>query len=54
MTSHANAMLLDACKIHVEDIPFGIDEVPDDEFIRLAEVVSEEIVKNISINKDGR
>ena len=49
-----NALVLDACKIHNEDIPFGINEISDDEFNRLAKVVAEEIVKNISINKDGR
>ena len=38
------ALVLDACEIHNEDIPFGIDEMSDDEFNRLAKIVAEEIV----------
>jgi len=39
-----NALVLDACEIHDEDIPFGIDEMTDDDFNRLAKIVAEEIV----------
>ena len=39
------ALVLDASEIYGENLPFGIDEVSDDEFNRLAKVVAEEIVE---------
>jgi uncharacterized metal-binding protein len=37
------ALVIDASEIHDEDLPFGIDEISDDEFNRLAKTVAEEI-----------
>ncbi|MDR2018377.1 MAG: putative zinc-binding protein [Syntrophobacterales bacterium] len=45
-----NVLVLDACEIHDEDIPFGINEMTDDEFNRLAKIVAEEVTKEY-INK---
>jgi uncharacterized metal-binding protein len=40
-----NALVLDACAIHNEAIPFGINEMSDDDFNRLAKIVAEEIAE---------
>ena len=45
------ALVVDASGIYNENLPFGIDEVSNDEFNRLAKAVAEEIVaKYISAN----
>jgi hypothetical protein len=40
-----NPLVINADDLHDTDLPFGIDEVSDDEFNKLAKIVAEEIVE---------
>jgi len=46
-----DALVINAAKIYGEDLPFGIDEISEDDLNRLAKVVAEEVVEKY-INGD--